>query len=171
MSRPVNRSTVLEAVHILTENGVVATRHSVADLSGLPLGKVDDHIKRLINSGQILRTGHGQYSPAPLDPPDRVIRWGCIRSGVWFFQVGEQRVELDTASPHDLQRFERASAVVYRLGAQSIELSASEDRRAGVLRKAAATADWRDAFESPADRLGRLIDSVRLARHTSPVNQ
>lgn len=165
MSRATNRGTVLDAVRILTENGVEATRHSVADLSGLPLGKVDDHIKRLINSGEIQRTGHGQYAPAPLEPPDRAIRWGCIRSGVWFFQVEDHCIELDTGSLHDLQRVEGLGAVVYRLGAQSIELSASEDRRVGILRKAASTSEWRDAFESPADRIGRLIDSVRLARH------
>lgn len=164
MSRATNRGTVLEAVRILTENGVVATRHCVADLSGLPLGKVDDHIKRLINSGEIQRTGHGQYAPVPLEPPDRAIRWGCIRSGLWFFQVEDHRIELDTASPHDLQRVEELGAVVYRLGAQSIELSASEDRRVGILRKASATADWRDAFESPFDRSGLVVNDARLMR-------
>lgn len=165
MRPSISRETVLEAIRILTENGQAATRHAIADLSGLPLGRVDDNAKRLHNEGEVRRVGRGQYAPAPTTRPARAVRWGCIGPGQWFFEAGSERIDIDVDGPGELVRSEQDGAVVYTLGSQRIELSTSEDRRASILRMAAVLgADWRDAFESQAERVGRLMDAVRLAR-------
>jgi hypothetical protein len=160
-----SRETVLEAIRILNENGQAATRHTIADLSGMPLVRVDDNIKRLHNEGEIHRVGRGQYAPAPPARPTRAVRWGCIGAGQWFFEAGSERIDINVDEPHDLMRSEQDGAVVYALADQRIELSTGEDMRASILRMAAVLgADWRDAFESPAERLERVMDAVRLAR-------
>lgn len=165
MRPSISRETVLEAIRILTENGQAATRHAIADLSGLPLGRVDDTTKRLHNEGEVHRVGRGQYAPAPTERPARAVRWGCIGTGQWFFEAGSERIDIDVNGPGELVRSEQDGAVVYAMSGQRIELSTSEDRRASILRMAAVLgADWRDAFEPQAERVGRLMDAVRLAR-------
>ncbi|WP_234263095.1 hypothetical protein [Hydrogenophaga sp. NFH-34] len=110
------------------------------------------------------------HQPPPIRP-FRAVRWGCGGDGQWFIEAGSERIGLDMDSTHTLVRSVCDDAILYTLGDQSIELSADEDRRARVLRQAAVLAaggaDWRDAFESLADRAERAIDAVRVARRRS----
>lgn len=163
-----SRQTVLEAIGILHENGHDATRHSIADLSGMPLVTVDDTLKRLHNDGEIQRVARGRYAPAPPIRPFRAVRWGCGADGLWFIEAGSERIGLDMDSTHALVRSEGDGTILYTLGGQSIELTADEDRRAGILRQAAVLAaggaDWCDAFESPARRAERTLEALRMVR-------
>ena len=54
---------------------VLDARHSIADLSGMPLVTIDDTLKRLHNDGEIQRVARGRYAPAPPIRPFRAVRW------------------------------------------------------------------------------------------------
>lgn len=64
---------VLEALVELHHLGQRATRYTVQELTGLPLAKVDDRIKILVEREEIKRFLKGEYVPVEVHPSARPI--------------------------------------------------------------------------------------------------
>ena len=71
-----------------------ATRYTVQELTGLPLGKVDDRIKTLVEREQIKRVLKGVYIPVEVHPPARAISKMILPGGMVKIEIGDEVLTL-----------------------------------------------------------------------------
>lgn len=85
---------VLDAVRDLHAQEQVVTRETLATLTGLKLGIVDDRIKALIEDGQVARVNRGVFVPTDTHPPARVISKTVLPDGTVKIDIGDQVLTL-----------------------------------------------------------------------------
>lgn len=85
---------VLEAIVELHNLGQRATRYTVQELTGLPLAKVDDRIKTLVEREEIKRFLKGEYVPVEVHPPARPISKTLLSGGLVKIEIGDQVLTL-----------------------------------------------------------------------------
>ena len=71
-----------------------ATRYTVQELTGLPMSKVDDRIKTLVEREQIKRVLRGQYVPVEQHPPARPISKTLLSGGLVKIEIGDEVLTL-----------------------------------------------------------------------------
>lgn len=59
MNAPASSTAILEAAQELHAQGEYVTRHTLAELTGLPLTTVDDRLRNLVEDGQLKRLVRG----------------------------------------------------------------------------------------------------------------
>jgi hypothetical protein len=87
---------VYEAVRELRAQEQIATRETVADLTGLKLQIVDDRLRTLVDDGRLKRLLRGIYEMVEIYPPTRAISKTVLSNGWVKYEMGD---EVFTLSP------------------------------------------------------------------------
>lgn len=81
---------VYQAIVDLYNEGRQASRPRIVQLSGIPMSKVDEHVKRLADAGQIVRVTAGVYEPAQVWPAPRIVSLTEDTKGMFTFDIGDE---------------------------------------------------------------------------------
>lgn len=132
---------VFDAVRDLRGLDQQASRDTVAALTGLKLGIVDDRLRALVDDGKLKRLTRGYYELVETFPPPRAIFCGILSDGMVKLEIGEQVLDL---SPTEARTAARAlggfaeDARVIENGRQHLflatELAARVDKLERVLK-------------------------------------
>lgn len=96
---------VFDAVRDLRELDQIATRETVAELTGLKLSVVDDRLRALVDDGKLKRLLRGIYELVEQWPEPRTIYCGILPNGWVKMEIGE---EVLTFTPSEARRASRA---------------------------------------------------------------
>lgn len=89
---------IFEAVRELRAMDQIATRETVAELTGLKLTVVDDRLKFLVDDGKLKRLMRGIYELVEVFPPPRAISKTVLSNGAVVYDIGD---EVITLSPQE----------------------------------------------------------------------
>lgn len=92
-----NHSTgryIWETIMGLHRHGQNITRQRLMELTGLVYTKVDDHVSRWIDDGQLRRTNDGIYEVVEPRPEPRPIFITDLPDGMTLIEVGEQQMRI-----------------------------------------------------------------------------
>ena len=105
-NRLANSSTdqIYTAVQELRELGQEATRHTIAQLTGLKMTVVDDRLRALVDDGRLRRLLRGVYELVEVFPPPRTTYAGITQSGMVKVEVGD---DVWTLTPSEARRVAR----------------------------------------------------------------
>lgn len=96
---------VFDAVRDLREVDQIATRETVAELTGLKMAIVDDRLRALVDDGKLKRLLRGVYELVETFPEPRTIYCGILPNGMVKMEVGES---VETFTPSEARRAARA---------------------------------------------------------------
>lgn len=96
---------VLDAVRDLREVDQIATRETVAELTGLKMSVVDDRLRALVDDNKLKRLLRGVYELVETFPEPRPIYCGILHSGMVKLELGE---DVLTLTPSEARRTARA---------------------------------------------------------------
>lgn len=82
------------AMRDLRDRQRVCTRQVLAELTGLKLSIVDDHIKRMKDDGAIRMVVHGVYELVEEVKEDRAVSGTVTPEGRWKIEIGDQVLDL-----------------------------------------------------------------------------
>lgn len=85
---------VYDAVCELRGLDQIATRETVAELTGLKLAIVDDRLRALVDDDKLKRLLRGVYELVEFFPPPRSISCTTLDSGLVKFEIGDILIEL-----------------------------------------------------------------------------
>lgn len=88
----------------LRELGQEATRHTIAQLTGLKMTVVDDRLRTLADDGRLRRLVRGVYDLEKPYPPPRPMFFGILADGFVKVEVGD---DVLTLSPTEARRLAR----------------------------------------------------------------
>lgn len=103
-SQPTSTQRVYDAVQELRALGQEATRHTVAQLTGLKMSVVDDRLRTLVHDERLTRTVRGVYELAKQYPPPRPMFFGILADGFVKVEVGD---DVLTLSPEEARTMGR----------------------------------------------------------------
>lgn len=112
---------VLEAVCELHAKEQVATRDTVAELTGLKLAIVDDRLRDLVDKELLRRVIRGVYVPVTQHPPARVMCKRVMADGMVEIEIGNDVLLLTPKEDRmlaDLQAGAAAQAIAISTGRQ-----------------------------------------------------
>jgi hypothetical protein len=89
--QPRPRDLILQAVIDLNEHSQLCSRKRIAEVTGLKMTIVDDHLDRLRSQGQIRLAGHSHYEPMDLTP-DRPVSTTSLPLGRLKIEVGDDLI-------------------------------------------------------------------------------
>lgn len=89
---------VFQAVKELRSLEQIATRETVAELTGLKLAIVDDRLRALVDDGRLKRLLRGIYELVEVYPPPRAISKTVLPNGSVWYDIGD---EVLTLSPQE----------------------------------------------------------------------
>ena len=89
--QPRPRDLILQAVIDLNEHSQYCSRKRIAEVTGLKMTIVDDHLDRLRNQGHIRLAGHSHYEPMDLTP-DRPVSTTSLPLGRLKIEVGDDLI-------------------------------------------------------------------------------
>ncbi|GDY37242.1 hypothetical protein [Acidovorax sp. NB1] len=95
---------IFDAVRDLREVDQIATRETVAELTGLKMSVVDDRLRALVDDGKLKRVLRGVYELVETFPPPRPIYCGILPNGLVKLEVGDS---VDTYTPSEARRAAR----------------------------------------------------------------
>lgn len=87
-----NTDIVLDAIKDLHAQEQIATRETLADLTGLKLTVIDDRVSHLIDNGLVFRVQRGVFVPAPEHRPMRIITKSVLPDGSSVIEIGDDHV-------------------------------------------------------------------------------
>ena len=96
---------VYDAVRDLREADQIATRETVAEMTGLKLSVVDDRLRALVDDGQLRRLLRGVYELVEVFPAPRVMSCTILSNGWVKIEIGN---EMLTLTPTEARRATRA---------------------------------------------------------------
>lgn len=91
---PTSTQRIYEAVCELHALEQVATRDTVAELTGLKLAIVDDRMRALMGDGKLKRVLRGVYVPVEVHPPARSISKTVLTDGTVKIEIGDDVLTL-----------------------------------------------------------------------------
>lgn len=132
---------IYQAVRELRASEQIATRETVAELSGLKLSIVDDRLRNLVDEGRLKRLIRGVFELVECYPPPRPISKTLLPDGFVKLEIGD---DLLTLSPQEdralalLQAGAAAQAQVIETGRAHLfavtELASKVESQGRVLR-------------------------------------
>ena len=93
----------------------VATRETVAELTGLKMGIVDDRLRALMDDGKLKRVLRGVYVPVEVHPPARCISKTVLTDGTVKIEIDDEVLTLTPREDRALAMLQ-AGAVMQVLG-------------------------------------------------------
>lgn len=139
---------VLDAVLDLRELDQIATRETVAELTGLKMGIVDDRLRALVDDGKLKRLLRGVYELVETFPEPRPIYCGILHSGMVKLEVGES---VQTFTPSEARRAARAMG------------GFAEDAR--VIESTRTHLFLATELAAKLEKMGRELKALRAAMH------
>ena len=104
-SKPIpSTERIFHAVRDLREADQIATRETVAELTGLKMTVVDDRLRTLVDDGRLRRLLRGVYELVEVFPPPRTTYAGITQSGMVKVEVGD---DVWTLTPSEARRVAR----------------------------------------------------------------
>ena len=97
---------VLEAVRELRSLEQIASRETVAELTGLKQAIVDDRLRALVDDGKLRRVLRGICELEETFPPPRAISKTILANGVVVYDVGD---DVLTLTPQEARRLAEIS--------------------------------------------------------------
>lgn len=85
---------VYDAVCELRGLDQIATRETVAELTGLKLSIVDDRLRALVDDEKLKRLLRGVYELVETFPPPRPMSCSILDTGLVKFEIGDQVLDL-----------------------------------------------------------------------------
>lgn len=85
---------VYDAVCELRGLDQIATRETVAELTGLKLAIVDDRLRALVDDEKLKRLLRGVYELVETFPPPRPMSCSILDTGLVKFEIGDQVLDL-----------------------------------------------------------------------------
>lgn len=101
---------VYEAVRELRAGEQIATRETVAELSGLKLSVVDDRLRTLVDDGQLKRLLRGVYELVETFPPSRAISKTIMTDGFVKIEIGDDVLTLTPTEDRALALLQAGAA-------------------------------------------------------------
>lgn len=112
---PTSTQRIYDAVCELHALEQVATRETVAELTGLKLSIVDDRLRALMDDEKIRRVLRGVYVPVEVHPPARSISKTVLTDGTVKIEIGDEVLTLTPREDRALAMLQ-AGAVMQVLG-------------------------------------------------------
>lgn len=126
MSTASTTTAVYEAAQELHAMGTEITRHTIAELTQLPMVVVDDRLRALAEDGRIKRLVRGVYAVVKQYPPTRPMSKTVLADGFVKIEIGD---EVLTLTPRE----DRVLAVLMAGAAFVAASTAHEARLADAL--------------------------------------
>lgn len=126
MSNASTTTAVYEAAQELHAMGTEITRHTIAELTQLPMVVVDDRLRALAEDGRIKRLVRGVYAVVKQYPPTRPMSKTVLADGFVKIEIGD---EVLTLTPRE----DRVLAVLMAGAAFVAASTAHEARLADAL--------------------------------------
>ena len=110
-SKPVTSTDrIYDAVRELRSLEQIATRETVAELTGLKLSVVDDHLRALVDDGRLKRLLRGIYELVEAYPASRAISKTIVGNGYVKIEIGDQLLTLTPSEDRDLAMLQAGAA-------------------------------------------------------------
>lgn len=104
-SRPITSAQrIYDAVVSLRNLDQIATRETVAELTGLKMSIVDDRLRALVDDGKLKRLLRGVYELVEVFPPPRPISCTQLGDGRVKFEIGDQLMEFTPSETRNAAR-------------------------------------------------------------------
>ncbi|NMG71824.1 hypothetical protein [Parazoarcus communis] len=94
---PKTKSTteiIFEAVQDLYASEQLVTRETLADVTGIKLGIIDDRLGHLVDIGRVRRVQRGVYVPMEHHAPARAITRTLLPDGGSILEIGDEVLQL-----------------------------------------------------------------------------
>lgn len=101
---------VFEAVRELRAQEQIATRETVATLTGLKLSIVDDRLRTLVDDGKLKRLLRGIYELVETFPPARAISKTILSNGIVKIEIGDELLTLTPGEDRTLALLQAGAA-------------------------------------------------------------
>lgn len=95
--KEVDRSTteiIFEAMQDLYASEQLVTRETLADVTGIKLGIIDDRLGHLVDIGRVRRVQRGVYVPMEHHAPARAITRTLLPDGGSILEIGDEVLQL-----------------------------------------------------------------------------
>lgn len=94
-SKPIaSKERIFDAVRELRSLEQIATRETVAELTGLKLSVVDDNLRTLVDDGRLKRLLRGVYEMVEEYPQTRAISKTVLPTGYVKYDIGDEVITL-----------------------------------------------------------------------------
>lgn len=103
---------VFDAVCDLHAQEQIATRETVAELTGLKLTVVDDRLRALVDNEKLKRVLRGVYVPMEVHPPARPMSKTILPNGFVKVEIGDELLTLTPREDRTLAQLMAGSLVV-----------------------------------------------------------
>jgi hypothetical protein len=107
---------VLQAIKELQNAGKRAHRQTLADAMGEPLGIIDDHIKVLIENGEIKRAELGVVETIKAWRKDQPISVTHLEEGEVLVEKGDVKIDFTPSEWRKLGNLAMGSSLAFSLG-------------------------------------------------------
>ena len=139
---------VYEAVRELRSLEQIATRETVAELTGLKLSVVDDRLRALVDDGKLKRVLRGIYEVVEQYPPARAISKTILSDGSVKLEIGDELLTLTPSEDRALALLQAgAAAQVAAIETGRAHLFLATELTAKVEAARGDIEDLRSAFE------------------------
>lgn len=101
---------IYDAVRELRSLEQIATRETVAELTGLKLSVVDDRLRALVDDGKLKRLLRGIYELVEAYPASRAISKTIVGNGYVKIEIGDQLLTLTPSEDRDLAMLQAGAA-------------------------------------------------------------
>lgn len=101
---------VYDAVRELRAQEQIATRETVAELTGLKLSVVDDRLRALTDDGRLKRLLRGVYELVEVYPPARIMSKTILPGGLVKIEIGDEILTLTPAEDRTLALLQAGAA-------------------------------------------------------------
>lgn len=108
---PTSTQRIYDAVCELHALEQVATRETVAELTGLKLSIVDDRLRALMADEKIRRVLRGVYVPVEVHPPARSISKTVLTDGTVKIEIGDEVLTLTPREDRALAMLQAGAAM------------------------------------------------------------
>lgn len=93
-NRQATGNIIWGALEDLRSQGQVATRQAIADVTGLKLVTVDDHVNRMVDDGKLRRPVNGVFEIVDLFPEPRPVSLTVLPGGMAKIEIGDICMEV-----------------------------------------------------------------------------
>lgn len=86
--------TIWDAITDLHNQEQIVTREVLADVTGLRMSVIDDHVGRMVDDGRLRRVKAGVFAPVPQLPPARAVSATMLPDGFTKLEIGDDVLTL-----------------------------------------------------------------------------
>lgn len=83
---------IWDAINDLYNQEQVVTRETLAEVTGLKMSIIDDHVGRMVDNEQLRRVRAGVFVPIPRYEPPRPVYGSMTTDGFFVLEVGDKSV-------------------------------------------------------------------------------